>query len=732
MDCTAQRLKRSIATHFAVLALTFPVAAQAQQTVLEEVIVTAQKRVENVQEIPVTINVLTGETLDIFSIRDTNDLAASVPGLTIQHTPQNLSQVTIRGLGTGSGGESIDQSVGLFVDGIWAGRIREFQAALFDIERVEVIKGTQTTVLGKNTSLGAISIISRSPGEYFGGYIQGDYEFEFDSTYVTGAVDIPTSHFGNYRLAFNAVDEGGYVDNDTTGNEVPQRDQTTVRVSAQYGIGYDGSLLLSYQYDDLDIKGDTFQPDSDETGFIATMDPDATIGIDQTKNAYTSYGNSGDAEDDQDSQRALIRYEHSFGEYILTSLTGWSEYNNDRLTDSDFLSVDYLTTTFDSDYEQISQELRITSPTDQRFAYVAGLYYLDSDMDYSNLTDSSFPPAYTLSGLPVNGANIKYYDQDTDVWSLFGQGTLHISYSWHATLGLRYTDEEKSATFERVRTRSGGPLSDLLADVLAPEVPSTDLNRSEDNLDGSININYDISETTMGYVSWARGSKSGGFTTEVFLPEDAEYDTEEADTTEIGVKMNFAGGAAMLNASIFYTDIENFQVITFTGTAFVTDTIPAESTGFEMEGRWAASESLILGASATYADAEDTDNNLRLPYAPEWSASVDAHYEVPWQGAGLIWRLDGALNYRDEQYMQKDERSLDGALTLLDLRIALAAADDTWELALMGRNLLDQASSFGFDFPIFGGNIAELPVGAATIGSLNRPRTIALQARYNF
>ena len=353
-------------------------------------------------------------------------------------------------------------------------------------------------------------------------------------------------------------------------------------------------------------------------------------------------------------------------------------------------------------------------------------------MDYSNLTDSSFPPTFRLGGLPLDGTNIKYYDQDTDVWSLFGQGRLDLSDRWHATLGLRYTDEEKSATFERVRTRSGGPLSDILADLLAPEVPATDLNRSEDNLDGSININYDISETMMGYVSWARGSKSGGFTTEVFLPEDAEYDTEEADTTEIGVKMNFAGGAAMLNASIFYTDIENFQVITFTGTAFVTDTIPAESTGFEMEGRWAASESLILGASATYADAEDTDNNLRLPYAPEWSASVDAHYEVPWQGAGLIWRLDGALNYRDEQYMQKDERSLDGALTLLDLRIALAAADDTWELALMGRNLLDQASSFGFDFPIFGGNIAELPVGAATIGSLNRPRTIALQARYNF
>ena len=731
MDSSDHFFKPLAAITLIALAVLSPAVSVGQERILEEVIVTTQKRVENVQEIPVTINVVTGDTLDLFSIRDTNDLAASVPGLTIQHTPQNLSQVTMRGLGTGSGGESLDQSVGLFVDGVWAGRIREFQSALFDIERVEVIKGTQTTVLGKNTSLGAISIISRRPGDGLAGYIQGDYELEFDSTYATGAMDILT-RFGNYRLAFNQVNEEGYVDNDTTGTEVPERDQTTVRVSAEYNLGYNGTLLLSYQYDDLSIKGDTFQPDNDSTGFIAAMDPSANIGIDQTKNAYTSYGSSGDAEDDQDSQRAVVRYEHTFGAYTVTSLTGWSDYDNDRLTDSDFLSVDYLTTTFSSDYDQISQEFRITSPTEQRLAYVAGLYYLDSDMDYSNLTDSSFPPPFLLGGLPLDGANIKYYDQDTEVWSLFGQGTFHISDRWRATLGLRYTDEEKTATFERVRIRSGGPASDILADLLAPEVPPTDLNRSEDNLDGSININYDINDAVMAYASWARGSKSGGFTTEVFLPEDAEYDTEEADTSEIGVKMNFAGGAALLNASLFYTDIDNFQIISFTGTAFVTETVPAESTGFEIEGRWATSENLMLGASATYADAEQTDNNLRLPYAPEWSATMSAHYELPWQSADLRWRVDGALNYRDEQYMQRDERSLDGALTLLDLRIALAAGDDTWEVAVMGRNLLDQASSFGFDFPVFGGIIEELPAGAATIGSLNRPRTVALQARYNF
>jgi len=712
-----------------VLLLGATAGAQGAAPALEEIIVTAQKRNENVQDIPLTINVVNGDTIDRFNIRDTNDLARNVPGLVIQQTPQNLSQVTVRGLGTGAGGESLDQSVGLFIDGVWAGRIREFQASLFDLERVEVIKGSQTALLGKNTSLGAVSIVSRRPGDVLAGYLQGDYEFEFGSRYANGAVDIPTG-FGNYRLAFNNVSEQGYVDNDTTGNEVPQRNQSTGRASAQFDLAAEGTLLLMYQYDDLDIQGDTFQPDNDAVGFMASMDPTANIGIDQTKNAWTSYGDNGDADDTQDSQRGIIEYEQALGEYQFTALSGWSKYDNQRLTDSDFLSVDYLTTAFDSDNEQFSQELRLASPSGARFDYVTGLFYLDADMHYASILDASFPPPYLLGGLPLDGANQLNYQQDTQVWSPFGQLNYAFDERWRVTLGLRYTDEEKSATFERVRTRSAGPVSDILANVLYPVVPPTDLDRSEDNVDGSINVQYSLAESVTTYLSWARGSKSGGFTTEVALPENAEYDTEEADTTELGIKSLLAGGAAMLNASVFYTEIQNFQIISFIGTAFVTETVPAESQGIEFEGRWAATEALTLGASGTYADAQQKDTDLRLPYAPEWAGALNASYVYPWHDAGLQWRLDGAANYRSAQYMQRDEKGRDGPLTLFDLRLALASADDAWEVAILGRNLLDQATSFTFDYPGFGGNT--VPVGSTTIGSLNRPRTIALQARYNF
>jgi len=713
----------------ALCLVTTSIYAQAYAPVLEEVLVTAQKRVENVQDIPVTINVVAAQQLDHFSIRNTADLAESVPGLTIQPTPQNLAQVAIRGLGTGSASESLDQSVGLFVDGIWSGRVRDFQAALFDVERVEVIKGTQNTLLGKNTSLGALSIISTPPGENFGGYLQGNYETRFDSHYLTGAVNLPTA-LGFYRLAFNAVEEEGYVDNKATGAEVPEREQTTLRLSALYPLGDSGALRLTYEYDDLHITGDSFQPDQDSLGFIRAMDPSADIGLDTDKYAVTSYSRGGDADDEQKSQRVVGLYEQGIGDHTLTFLSGWSEYDNDRLTDTDFLSVDYLTSVFSSDYEQFTQEIRLASPDEGHIDYLLGIYYHDSRLDYTNVTDSAFPPPFTVGPLPVDSASLLSYQQDTKIFSAFAQTGIELNERWRVALGLRYTEESKDGLWARERLRSGGLLADVLADLLSPVVPATDLQRNEYNLDGSFSLQVELSPQLMAYASWASGSKSGGFSNNVALPSEAEFDTEKAETSELGMKWQFAGGAGLLNAALFYTDIEDFQVVSFVGTGFLTSTVPARSRGVELETRWLVSADVELGASATYADAQEKDSGLQLPYAPEWSAATDVSWTLPVTTAGLEWRLEASLSYRDKQYQQRLETSPDDSLTLLDLRVALAEPDGKWQLALLARNLLDESSSFGFDFPFFGGQV--LPAGSTTIGSVSRPRTLAVQGLYRF
>lgn len=721
--------KTLLGTAFLLIAGYTSAQTQPSMKVLEEVLVTAQKREQNAQNIPLTVNVVDAQRIDSFSLRDTSDLADAVPGLTIQPTPQNLAQITVRGLGTGSASESLDQSVGLFVDGIWSGRVRDFQASLFDLERVEVIKGTQNTLLGKNSSVGALSIISRKPGEQLSGYLQADYEAEFGSSIVNGAADLPT-RFGLYRLAFNSIDEAGYVTNQATGAEVPERRQTTLRLSARYAVGEQGNFDLTYEQDDLTIRGDTFQPDRDLLGFMQAMDPSAEVGLDIRKNAFTSYSRRGDADDEQQSRRAVVQYDQQWRGLTITSLTGWSEYENERLTDTDFLSVDYLTSLFASDYEQFTQELRVASPYREKGDYLLGIYYHRSNLDYSNITYSAFPESFTLGPFPVNSASLLNYGQDTDILSLFGQGRVALNNKLALTIGVRYTEEDKDGLWERERLRSGGPLADILADLLSPVVPETALARSEHNLDGSVSLQYDANEQLTTYASWASGSKSGGFSSDVAVPSEAEFDTEKAQTIELGMKWELAQGAGLLNTALFLTEIDDFQVVSFVGTGFLTSTVPARSAGVEVEGRWLWSADLLTGVTLTYADAKEKDSDLQLPYAPEWSASVDASWTLPFTTAGLEWRLEGVVNYRSEQFQQRLENNPDDALTLVDLRLALAAPDGRWELALLGRNLLDESSSFGFDFPFFGGQV--VPEGTTTIGSVSRPRTLALQGRYAF
>ena len=693
----------------------------AQELVFEEVIVTAQKRAEPVQVIPLTIAVLGGEEIEHFRIRNTVDLARFVPGLAIEATPQNLANISIRGLGTGAGNETYDQSVGLFIDGVYAGRQREFQASLFDVERIEIIKGTQNSLLGKNTSLGAISVVSKRPGSSMAGYVQADYEFEFDSVYSTGALDLPAGS-GGVRLAFNQVSEQGYVDNTFTGNEVPERDQVTGRLTGLFPVAGRHELSFSYQYDDLEIDGDSFQVDEDQLGLIAVMDPAVTPGLNRNKQTFTSFGTGGESSDEQTSERAWFSYTHSFEKLSLTSLTSLSGYDNQRVFDSDFTTGDYLSVIVDQDFSQFTQELRLTSSDEGPLTYIVGLFYLDSEFDLDEIRDAAFQPPFTLGPLPLTGASQKSYEQDTQVISVFGQGTLVLGQNWRATLGLRWTDEEKDAVFANAHLRSSPGIG-----IISPEVEPTPLTRSEDNLDGSVNLQWDVTDNAMLYASWARGSKSGGFSTAVSLPQDAEYDTEEADTAEAGVKMLLDGGTAILNLAVFKTQIDDFQVVRFTGLGFETTTIPVESEGVELESQWSVSDKLTLATSVTYVDAEERKTGDAMPGSPEWSASVTARYQDSLGAGGLGWRLDGALNYVDERYTDRGEKFLMDEATFLDLRLALLSREDGWEVALVGRNLLDEEVSFRFDYPIFGGNDE-----TTTVGGLNRPRTIAVQGRYSF
>lgn len=727
---------------------------QAYAQVLEEVLVVAQKREETVQEIPLTVTVIDGEALSQFSINNTTDLARSVPGLVLEPAPQGLSLPKIRGLGTGTGTENVDQSVGLFIDGVWSGRPRDLQAALFDVARIEVVKGTQTSQLGKNTSLGAILVMSSRPEDESGAYVSGDYDFELDSTILSGVANLATN-FGNYRLAMNLVDEKGYVDNRLAGGDDPAREQNSLRLSGSWELGDRAGLFASYTYDDRDVTGMQFEVSGDPQGWYQDLTGDTDIKLNNKSKTWNTYGNSGRDSDKQDSHRVVVELTYDVSEEMeFVSLTGYSEYDNDpRYYDADFSALEFLQQNKDSSFEQFSQEFRIGSTAfDSRLDYVAGLYYLDNNLENREETSTLTNPAFLPVQLPLYAATgptdaFSEYEQDVESWSVYGNGAIQLTDRWRLTLGIRYTDEtrklkdwvaeylvDETFFYLGIDPENGvfaGPVfSDLLpADtffqVVSAPHPAVNLKRDEDNVDGSVNLQYDFSDAGSVYASWARGSKSGGFTTSA-APEDSEFDTEEADTIEVGVKSELLDGSLRLNAALFYTEIDNFQNVRFVGDGFLTETIPVETQGVEFEGMWAASQNLVLALAATYADAENTDTDLTPTGAPEWAASFTMAHS--WDVSSDYYvRTNAVVNYIGDRYTQSGETYEAPEITLVDLRVAVAPTGDQWELALMARNLFDeQKLAYGFDMPFYG------EAYGTSIGSYNRPRTVSIQARYNF
>lgn len=739
----------------AVVAASGLLCSTSYGQMLEEVVVTAQKRVESVQDIPLTVAVVTGDTMEKFSINNPTDLARSVPGLEIEPAPQGLHAPRIRGLGTGVGAENVEQSVGLFVDGIYSGKPRDLQSALFDVNRIEVIKGTQTSQLGKNTSLGAIMVMSNRPEDENGGYAQAEYDFELGSTILAGAANLATD-FGNYRIAVNLVQEEGFVENRRLGGDDPEREENSIRLSGLWDIGSRATLFASYTYGEREVTGMSFEVSEDLNGVYEGLTGDSDTSLDNNRNAWTSFGSDGKDFDDQESHRAVLELAYEISDSLnFTSLSGYSAYENDpRFYDADFSALDYIEQLKESDFDQFSQEFRLNGTAfNDKLDFVAGFFYMENSFDHFTNTktfDAGFVPLPQADGLfaatgPSDSAS--EYEQDIETWSVYGNGAFQLAERWRLTLGLRYTDEQKelenwSARYLVDETsfflEVGGAFIPLPQSALPPGTPPTlmqllggpahetgQLDYDEDNLDGSINLQYEFDAGNV-YASWARGSKSGGYSTSAG-PTASPFDTEEAETTELGVKTELLEGSVRLNAALFYTEIDDFQSVVFVGTGFEAATIPVESQGVEFEGMWAATENLTLALSATYTEAENSETGLTPQGSPEWAASLSVDHSLA-LGSDYELRTNALVNYRDDMFTQDGETYEAPSITLVDLRLALVPQNAQWEVAVMARNLFDeQEQIFGFPFPIIG----SFTPGISN-GSYNRPRTVSLQARYNF
>jgi len=695
-------------------------SAEGDGLTVQEIIVTARKREESLQDVPISVNVTSGESLEKKDIGSLEELNVFVPNLFIQSTPGNQS-IYIRGIGSTAGNLGFEQSVGLFVDGVYGGRSRQFAAPFLDVERVEVLRGPQGALFGKNTSAGAINITSRGPGSEFEGETSAVITAEGDEGFeITQILSGPLTDTLGARLALKVSDNDGFLKNTTAGGTDPGRQVVIGRLTLDYAPLDNLTFRLKVEGATQDIDG---QP-------MMTVAPGG-------RKTFTRQTTPGAPDyDNAESFNAALTATYDFASgHTLTSITGYSSFNYDKVIDSDFIAAPLLISAFIEDFSQVSQEIRLNSPADDRFTWTVGAYFHKNEIDLEQGTVITFGP--------FNGTADRFFNQQADTTSLYAQGTFNLTDQLRATVGVRQTWDSKEA--EQTRAKTGTTPPTWLATPLSGQ-------RDEEAFDPSGQIQYSFNDDTMVYVSYGKGSKAGGFVaaqTTTTQPE-FEFEGETATSLELGAKTALFDRRLRLNIALYETKYEDLQVSVFNAAtnAFITgNAASATSRGVEVEAAARLTSWLDFSGSAAYLDSKYDDfpgasclyplpvptptpcyeniGGSRMPRTPEWTASAAFDVDYPLtDGLRLIGSLDVA--YRSEAYLEEtlNPVSLQEAYTKVDLRLGLADVGDRWELALVGKNLTDEltaAHAFGTPF-----------VAGSETFVIDPPRTIAIQARLRY
>jgi iron complex outermembrane recepter protein len=612
------------------------------QPMLEEVVVTAQKRAQGLQDVPISISAYTGESLEDSGIQNMEAASESVPNFKVS---RNAIQdtISIRGVNSDlqAGG---DQSVGIFLDGVFRGRGVQSRFTFSDMERLEVLRGPQGTLFGKNTAAGALNITSRAPTNEFEAEINAMYETEYDGAEISGYVSGPLGENVRGRAFFLTREMNeGWVNNEYYDSDDPQSEEWTGKLALDWDITENLTAAVKYEHYDFDSEGGPYEimvtsdiPSSlapISTGTMAALgliddkiDGSANIGpgVDplggyvSEMDEGTSYYHEGNGDE------AAVKLDWQMDTGTLTAILAHSAYDFERYNDADYGPLAVVNFFDAEDYEQDSVEVRYASDTASAIEYLVGVYYQSADLQAAG--DTQFWAPSTLGALGLNGMQrIHYLDQESETWAAFGQLTWHITDTLRVNLGGRYTEEEKEAdqgahlyakvpATEPHNPAPGTGLPDVIVGILNPLIEMGDgahdnkLKLDEDDFSPTASLQWDASDNVMLYASFARGFKGGGFNAFALKddPEGAIYDPEEVNSFEIGGKMSLLDGAAEINVAVFHMEFDDMQTTQFTGnTGFVVgNAAEATSQGLEMDGRWAITDKLLLSGNVGYIDFE--------------------------------------------------------------------------------------------------------------------------------
>lgn len=683
----------TLASATLLLAAPCAFAQQTQDSGVEEIIVTAQKRAENLQEVPISIVAVSAETLERSGVQTLDDIQHLAPGLNMSTIGSGwVSYTYVRGAGTNVLDSGADPSVAFFIDEVYLTGTAGMQFDLLDVQQVEVLKGPQGTLFGRNAAAGAVNIITRRPEEEFNAYAlldAGDYS----AFNVRGGVTGPLTSDGSwrYRVSAGHRERDAFTDN-PAGVDPGYIDTTTARGQLQY---------VSPNFMAL-FTGDYFTSDNGMTNFFLStaitagvLTPAAAAGLPTDQSFYRRYYDT-DGFERQDTATLTARFEWDLPFATLTAISGYRDNQFERLQDQDGTAAAGYTLGTDEQDRSFSQELRLSNQSG-RWDWILGLYYYHGETERVDTLAAG--PDFAV---PVFQNTTGVYNQDltVDSYALFGQATYDLTDRLSATIGARYTFDEKE--------------SRQIVDPIGPAgLYSVNLNPDWDSFDPAFTLSFQANEDVMLYASARQGFKSGGFQS---LPGSAAlassvYDPEFVRSYELGLRSRWLDGRLQINTSLFHTDIEDQQILRVPSPSvtIIDNAGRTETDGIDVSVSAFLTQNFRLDWNATLQSARfteyltncsgappvcttDLSGNAQLR-SPDFSSSLIGEYTWPLGGAGDL-RLRGEYTYMSEQYFDAANISTPGAYQpaydLFNARLTYTPPGGNWEISLYGKNLGDE------------------------------------------
>lgn len=733
----------------AVAGGSLPASAFAQDLALEEIVVTAQKREESIQDIPVSVTAISADTIEALGIVTTGDVVRVAPTLTITESNNKTnSSFSIRGIGSSLFGVSAEQAVAMLVDDVALPQQGQSLSNLMDIERIEVLRGAQSTLFGKAASAGVINITTKAPAEEFEGSVEVSWTDE-DMYKTAASISGPFSDSVGFRFSGYWLDRDGFSENispgqgATNGEEsygfrgklrIEFSDTVTAEIGAYY---YDEDSQCCARTLHTVAPGALFLGMIPQALFAPGIEPspkNTTHRLDNPPNSFT------------ESKGGNLRLSFDIGGYEFLSISAldtW-KYSNDE--DVDFGDLDILglfsggalSGGFFSnslrDMKFFSQEFRLLSPQHDKYDYLVGLYYSDTE------TDRPF-----FRNIPVSPRNFTATG-GTEYIGIFGQFNWRFTDRTRASIGLRYFEEKITAS---------------VTDFLLP-VPTTIAGSAkEDDVVGKVSLQHDIADETMIFASYTRGYKGQMYDLQPDLTQDDidnPVESESSDSFEIGLKSTLFDRRLQVNVTAFHATYENFQVQTIDSSgptlAFpVANAGELETLGVEIESIALLSETLTATFTAAYVDSSVNDligiacwpgqtpaqgcvggtqnvDGGKLRNSPETKFTVVLDYRQPLGSTSLDFFANGAYTWQDDIIFNINQRPelRQDSYGLTNLRFGISAQNGRYEITAFVNNLFDK---------FYRGDMQDIGIifSDTTLAHLvprNSQRYFGLKAKFNF